>query len=273
MRALYLLVGSLLVAECGWSQLAEQPYSFCEAPFIHPRIVQALTTWLSDTGDQVISINLPDCQKSDRFYGDINIYTESDACPSVRCGEENDWFEYQYIGQTGSGVHILTHDYFTKMKTYMSTRIPFLRIDGKERKACLIDFLLIKYRIFYEVTAEFCLSDAAADTADRGDKWVADFTEMLLDGVAAYEKEALEAGIPAIFLTCFNTHHSIRLTQCWDFMTSLAKSKYFPSNARRTEVMLDMLVVIFNATLIDAERTMDELNGELDEALVDYPCM
>ena len=107
MRALYLLVGSLLVAECGWSQLAEQPYSFCEAPFIHPRIVQALTTWLSDTGDQVISINLPDCQKSDRFYGDINIYTESDACPSVRCGEENDWFEYQYIGQTGSGVHIL----------------------------------------------------------------------------------------------------------------------------------------------------------------------
>jgi hypothetical protein len=37
--------------------------------------------------------------------------------------------------------------------------------------------------------------------------------------------------------------------------------------------MLDMLVVIFNATLIDAERTMDELNGELDEALVDYPCM
>ena len=168
---------------------------------------------------------------------------------------------------------LLTHDYFTKMKTYMTTRIPFLRIDGKERKACLIDFLLIKYRIFYEVTAEFCLSDAAADTADRGDKWVADFTEMLLDGVAAYEKEALEAGIPAIFLTCFNTHHSIRLTQCWDFMTSLAKSKYFPSNARRTEVMLDMLVVIFNATLIDAERTMDELNGELDEALVLYPCV
>ena len=168
---------------------------------------------------------------------------------------------------------LLTHDYFTKMKTYMTTRIPFLRIDGKERQACLIDFLLIKYRIFYEVTAEFCLSDAAADTADRGDKWVADFTEMLLDGVAAYEKEALEAGIPAIFLTCFNTHHSIRLTQCWDFMTSLAKSKYFPSNARRTEVMLDMLVVIFNATLIDAERTMDELNGELNEALVDYPCV
>ena len=61
---------------------------------------------------------------------------------------------------------LLTHDYFTKMKTYMTTRIPFLRIDGKERKACLIDFLLIKYRIFYEVTAEFCLSDAAADTAD-----------------------------------------------------------------------------------------------------------
>jgi hypothetical protein len=186
---------------------------------------------------------------------------------------ENDKNEVSSMVLDPTQSDLLTHDYFTKMKTYMTTRIPFLRIDGKERKACLIDFLLIKYRIFYEVTSAFCKSDAAADTADRGDKWVADFTEMLLDGVAAYEKEALDSGIPAIFLTCFNTHHSIRLTQCWDFMTSLAKSKYFPSNARRTEVMLDMLVVIFNATLIDAERTMDELNGELDEALVDYPCM
>lgn len=167
---------------------------------------------------------------------------------------------------------LLTHDFFTKMKTHMITRIPFLRIDGKERQACLIDFLLIKYRIFYEVITDFCKSDIATDAADRGDRWLAAITTMLLNGVAAYEKEALKAGIPAIFLTCYNKHHSIRLTECWDLTASLARSKYFPSNARRTEVALDMLVVIFDATLIDAERTMDELNGELDEALVLYSC-
>jgi hypothetical protein len=167
---------------------------------------------------------------------------------------------------------LLTHDYFTKMKTHMTTRIPFLKIEGKERQACLVDFLLIKYRTFYEVITEFCKTDVATDTADRGDKWLAAITTVLLNGVAAYEKEALEVGIPAIFLTCFNKHHSVRLTECWDLTTSLARSKYFPSNARRTEVALDMLVVIFNATLIDAERTMDELNGELTEALVLYSC-
>jgi hypothetical protein len=107
MRALYLLLGSLLVAAYGWSRPVPPTYSFCEEPFIHPRIVQELTTWWSDNGDQVISVNLPDCQKSNRFYGDINIYTELETCPSVRCGEENNWFEYQYIGKTESGVHIL----------------------------------------------------------------------------------------------------------------------------------------------------------------------
>jgi len=167
---------------------------------------------------------------------------------------------------------LLTHDFFTKMKTHMTTRIPFLRIDGKERQACLIDFLLIKYRTFYEVITDFCKSDIATDATDRGDRWLAAITTMLLNGVTAYEKEALDDGIPAIFLSCFNKHHSIRLTECWDLTASLARSKYFPSNARRTEVALDMLVVIFDATLIDAERTMDELNGELDEALVLYSC-
>jgi len=107
MKALYLLLGSLLVAECGWRHPVAPPYSFCEEPFIHPRIVQELTTWLSDTGDQVISVNLPDCQKSNRFSGDIDIYTEPGASPSVRCGKENNWFEYQYIGKSESGVHIL----------------------------------------------------------------------------------------------------------------------------------------------------------------------
>jgi hypothetical protein len=107
MKALYLLLGGLLVAACGWSRPSVPPSFFCEEPFIHPRIVQELTTWLSDNGDQVISVNLPDCQKSNRFYGDINIYTEPGVCPNVRCGEENNWFEYQYIGQTESGVHIL----------------------------------------------------------------------------------------------------------------------------------------------------------------------
>ena len=167
---------------------------------------------------------------------------------------------------------LLTHDFFTKMKTYMTTRIPHIRIDGVERQACLIDFLMIKYRTFYEVITDFCKTDVATDVADRGDRWLAAITTVLLNGVAAYEKEALEVGIPAIFLTCFNKHHSVRLTECWDLTASLAKSKYFPNNARRTEVALDMLVVIFNATLIDAERTMDELNGELDEALQGYVC-
>ncbi len=36
------------------------PYSFTHAPYIHPKIVQDLTTWLSDKRDQVIAIGLLD---------------------------------------------------------------------------------------------------------------------------------------------------------------------------------------------------------------------
>jgi len=32
------------------------PYSFVQAPYIHPEIVQDLTTWPSDQGDWIIAI-------------------------------------------------------------------------------------------------------------------------------------------------------------------------------------------------------------------------
>lgn len=114
MKSLYLLIGSLLVAACGWSHSVAPPYSFCEEPFIHPRIVRELTTWWSDNGDQVISVNLPDCQKSNRYCGRFDIDKTAEAYPEVTfCNEEAESsmqtpsFSYQYIGQTKSGIHVL----------------------------------------------------------------------------------------------------------------------------------------------------------------------
>jgi len=111
MNALYLLIGSLLLTGCSLNRLEGQPYSFCKEPFIHPRIVEELTTWCSDTGDQIISINLPDCQDSDRYHGDVEIFAVSNAYPIISCYENTTvpeaFFSYQYVGQTKSGIQVL----------------------------------------------------------------------------------------------------------------------------------------------------------------------
>jgi len=88
---------------------------FDKAPFINPRIVQDLTTWISDTGDQVIGINIEAGQTSNRYFADTKsrtitgqnpfIYTET---RTVELGETNiATFGYRLVGKTSSGIYVL----------------------------------------------------------------------------------------------------------------------------------------------------------------------
>ena len=92
----------------------DQAPSFNGAPFINPRIVQELSTWISDTGDQVVSINILDAQHSNRFYcqakstkanGNPYVYAET---ITVEAGQTNiTSFGYSLVGKTSSGIYVL----------------------------------------------------------------------------------------------------------------------------------------------------------------------
>lgn len=86
-------------------QTTEAPFSFVRAPFVHPRIIQDLTTWLSDTGDQVVAVNLTDANRSNRYHGEVR--GSSAGCPNVRWQGPKESFSYRYVGMTDAGVHVL----------------------------------------------------------------------------------------------------------------------------------------------------------------------
>ncbi len=88
-------------------RVVEYAYSFVRPPFIHPKIIQDLSTWLSDRGDQVVAINLSDAQGSNRYFGDVGVNATDGQCPFVYTEKESQRFSYQYIGMTQSGVHVL----------------------------------------------------------------------------------------------------------------------------------------------------------------------
>ena len=88
-------------------QVVEYAYSFVRAPFIHPKIIQDLSTWLSDRGDQVVAINLGDAQGSNRYFGTVGVNAADGQCPIVYTERDGQRFGYRYIGMTNSGVHVL----------------------------------------------------------------------------------------------------------------------------------------------------------------------
>ena len=89
------------------------PYSFDKAPFISPRIIQDLSTWISDSGDQVVAINVLEAQGSNRYHGDAHVgeghppYVSTETTTVDFGVTNNAWFGYHFIGMTKSGVYVL----------------------------------------------------------------------------------------------------------------------------------------------------------------------
>lgn len=81
-------------------------YSFINPEFINPLILDDLSGWLSDTGDQVVSINISDSNQSNRYHGEITVKEEV-GYPIVTCSSEDGWVSYKYIGRSFSGVHLV----------------------------------------------------------------------------------------------------------------------------------------------------------------------
>jgi hypothetical protein len=85
----------------------KSPYSFSIPPYIHPEIIKDLSSWLSDTGDQVVAINLLDSQGSNRYAGQIDVEQVPEGFSIVSVAGNEESFGYQYLGEMTSGVHVL----------------------------------------------------------------------------------------------------------------------------------------------------------------------
>ncbi|PWW07929.1 MULTISPECIES: hypothetical protein [Pseudidiomarina] len=81
-------------------------YSFITPEFINPQILDDLSGWLSDTGDQIVSINISESNRSNRYHGEIKV-EETGSYPVVTSSVDEGWVSYKYIGRSFSGVHIV----------------------------------------------------------------------------------------------------------------------------------------------------------------------
>lgn len=82
-------------------------YSFINSEFINPLILDDFCGWLSDIGNQIVSININDSNKSNRYFCDIDIKKSDSGFPVVTCTNEEGWVSYKYIGRSFSGLHIV----------------------------------------------------------------------------------------------------------------------------------------------------------------------
>lgn len=82
--------------------------SFDHPPYLNPRIIQDLSTWISDSEDQVVAINVLAAQHSNQFFADVQTRQITNASPYVYFQDESGTeFGYQFIGKTSSDIYVL----------------------------------------------------------------------------------------------------------------------------------------------------------------------
>lgn len=86
--------------------LALARYSFSKPEFVNPMIIGDLYGWISDLGDQIVSVNVPAANESNRYFADITV-KDGDLHPIVSARQDESSFTYQYLGCSFSGVHLL----------------------------------------------------------------------------------------------------------------------------------------------------------------------
>ena len=67
-------------------------------------IIKDLSGWISDLGDQVVTINLSESQDSNKYFGEVQVRNKPGKDPYVYVQAEKASFGYRYIGKTPSGI-------------------------------------------------------------------------------------------------------------------------------------------------------------------------
>ncbi len=76
-------------------------------PYVNPKMIEDMTAWLSDLGDQVIALDLLGSQNSNRYVCHIRTRDTGDQLPFVYYEEGQRSFGYQYIGKTSGGIDVI----------------------------------------------------------------------------------------------------------------------------------------------------------------------
>lgn len=81
-------------------------YSFYKEEFINPKIVEEMQGPSSDSGSQILSINVHNANISNQFFSEVHVRT-TEEMPYVYYKDGEKEFGYIYVGATTGGINIV----------------------------------------------------------------------------------------------------------------------------------------------------------------------
>lgn len=154
---------------------------------------------------------------------------------------------------------VLGHPFFSRLPYYINFVINDLPISSTRKKIMIQNFLRIFLNAFL-----LTYRDGMSIRENCRDNFHLD---LFLDAKRKAEAASLDFGIPEIFLHKFNHFYRAHADVAIKGIQDICDSRYYSSCKEKQSAILDLLLATLAMLILDAERTANDLNGELDEVL------
>jgi hypothetical protein len=154
------------------------------------------------------------------------------------------------------------HPFFANTQYHLMVEIPNLEImpDMPIRQKVFKDLIYIKMKTMYDICKDF--SELNMEEW-RKEEWVNNAKIYINKMVVEYELRARQEGIPDIVIQKYKNWSLHEIDLIYEYVGMLGGSALYTNNRERTNTFLLIMNLMLVTTLGDAERTLDELNGEL----------
>lgn len=168
-------------------------------------------------------------------------------------------FIFRILRRKNEQPALVEHVFFGNINKMLSYDINNLPITSTLKKRVVSCFLKILFTKIRKVTLDLC------NGLDNGP--LEDVSSLYINAIANAEEEALKAGVPEIFIERFRSWDSNHIDAIIDSMNQIASSKFHENDYEKLKAILDILNAITQLQLLDIEKTINSLNGELEKAI------
>lgn len=76
-------------------------------PYVNPWILADFYGWISDRGSIVLSVDLMNAQRSNRYWGEWEQVEDQSGGAWVKAHKRDEWVRYRLLGETKEGLHVV----------------------------------------------------------------------------------------------------------------------------------------------------------------------
>ncbi|HOV15608.1 MAG TPA: hypothetical protein PK771_15075 [Spirochaetota bacterium] len=167
------------------------------------------------------------------------------------------------------------HSFFETMQYYIDIVIPQLEISHELKKIVVIEFLLIKFSVFKTLLFDY-VANQEQILLSGGTVSTDDINEIFLSGIKEYNNTARQKEIkyqnkiikiPEVFINKFDKWHSPHVDLTFQSIKEISMNDIYPNEMMKLLAIIEMFMVAFKLTILDALASISELNGQLEKEL------